>query len=65
MYQDIDESFEEEKRKNEFADEAATGITLSLTAGFVSWVLRPGTLIASLFATMPTWRNFDLVSILS
>ena len=65
MYQDIDESFEEEKRKNEFADEAATGITLSLTAGFVSWLLRPGTLIASLFATMPTWRNFDLVSILS
>ncbi len=65
MYQDIDEAFEEEKRKNEFTVEAATGISISLTAGFVAWLFRSGSLIASLFATMPVWRNFDPVIILS
>ena len=65
MYQDIDESIEEEKRKNEFTVETATGISISLTAGFVAWLFRSGSLIASLFATMPMWRNFDPVSILS
>ncbi|MBT8348296.1 MAG: tandem-95 repeat protein, partial [Sulfurovum sp.] len=65
MYQDIDESFEEQKHKNELTVEVATGISVSLTAGFVAWLLRSGTLIASLFATMPMWRNFDPVSILA
>jgi hypothetical protein len=36
---------------------AVTGITLS--AGFVTWALRSGTLLASCLATMPAWRHFD------
>ena len=36
---------------------AATGMTLS--AGFVIWALRSGTLLASCLATMPAWRHFD------
>ena len=36
---------------------AVTGITLS--AGFITWALRSGTLLASCLATMPAWRHFD------
>ena len=36
---------------------AVTGTTLS--AGFIVWALRSGTIMASLLATMPAWRHFD------
>ena len=36
---------------------ALTGTTLS--AGFIAWALRSGTLLASFMATMPAWRHFD------
>ncbi len=32
---------------------------MTLTAGFIAWLLRSGTLLASLAATMPAWRHFD------
>ena len=65
MYKEIDKNAEKEKSKNEFTVEVASGISISLTAGFVAWLFRSGSLIASLFATMPMWRDFDPVSILS
>ena len=41
----------------------AVGITnmggISLTAGVITWMLRSGSLLASLAATMPAWRHFD------
>ena len=36
---------------------AVTGVTLS--AGFITWALRSGTLLASCLATLPAWRHFD------
>ena len=45
--------------------EAAAGISLSLTAGFVSWALRAGSMAASFLAAMPTWRNFDPMPVLA
>ncbi len=41
---------------------ALTGTTLS--AGFVAWALRSGTLLASFMATMPAWRHFDPLPVL-
>ncbi len=35
------------------------GSTLSLTAGFVSWALRGGTLLASLLSNVPLLKRFD------
>lgn len=32
---------------------------MTLTAGVVTWVLRAGSLLASLTATLPAWRHFD------
>jgi VCBS repeat-containing protein len=41
---------------------ALTGSTLS--AGFIAWALRSGTLLASFMATMPAWRHFDPLPVL-
>lgn len=32
---------------------------ITLTAGFITWLLRSGSLLASLTATLPAWRHFD------
>lgn len=64
MYEDIDEAYVEQKRQHELSVAVASGVGVSLTAGFVAWLLRSGSLIASLFAIMPVWRNFDPISIL-
>jgi len=32
---------------------------ITLTAGFVTWLLQSGSLLASLTATLPAWRHFD------
>jgi len=40
------------------------GATTSLTAGIVSWVLRGGSLLASLMGTVPLLNRFDPIPIL-
>ncbi len=37
----------------------ALGSTASLTVGFVSWILRGGSLLASLITTLPLLNRFD------
>ena len=32
---------------------------ITLTAGLVAWLLRSGTLLASLLSALPAWRHFD------
>jgi len=40
------------------------GATATLTAGIVSWVLRGGSLLASLMSTVPLFNQFDPFPIL-
>jgi VCBS repeat-containing protein len=65
MAKDMEESVEEQERKTQLSAEAAAGVGISLTAGFVSWALRAGSMAASFLAAMPTWRHFDPMPILS
>ena len=62
---DLDERAESEARKKKLEVQIATGLSITLTAGFVSWILRAGSMVASLLASMPTWRQLDLLPILS
>jgi len=39
-------------------------VAIGLTAGFVSWVLNSGSLLASVLSTMPAWKQMDLVPLL-
>ena len=43
----------------------ATGLTVSFTVGYVSWLLRAGYLSASLLSTLPLWREFDPLPVLA
>ncbi len=43
----------------------ATGLTVSFTVGYVSWLLRAGYLSASLISTLPLWREFDPLPVLA
>ena len=40
------------------------GTTLTLTAGYVSWILRGGALLTSFLSTVPLFKRFDPVPIL-
>ncbi|TKB92562.1 MAG: tandem-95 repeat protein, partial [Nitrospira sp.] len=42
---------------------ALTGLTLSV--GFVAWALQSSTLLASCLATLPAWRSFDPLPVVS
>ena len=65
MANDLDESVEEQDRQMQLSAEAAAGVGISLTAGFVSWALRAGSMAASFLAAMPTWRHFDPMPVLA
>jgi len=65
MLNDFDEAAKGEEQQHQLQAEVATGVGISLTAGFVSWALRAGSMAASFLAAMPTWRNFDPVPILT
>jgi len=38
---------------------------LSLTAGFVTWLLRGGAVLSSLVSTLPLWKGFDPLPVLA
>ena len=48
----------------EVAADAAKMAGLALSVGTVWWVMRIGGLMASMFASVPAWRQFDPVQIL-
>jgi len=47
------------------ARDSVIGISLSVTAGFLVWMLRSGALLASMFSISPLWRQLDPLPILS
>ena len=65
MINDFNRDADKVENTEKFGAEAAAGISLSLTAGFVSWALRAGSMAASFLAAMPTWRNFDPMPVLA
>ncbi len=43
----------------QFIAQVTAGSGIALSAGFITWLLRGGSLLASLLASMPAWRYFD------
>jgi hypothetical protein len=37
---------------------------IALSAGFLLWILRGGSLLASFLVSMPAWRHFDPLPVL-
>ena len=44
---------------------SAAGVTATLSVGYVLWLMQAGSLVAGLMSTMPLWRGFDPLPVLS
>nr|MDJ0871231.1 hypothetical protein [Gammaproteobacteria bacterium] len=58
------EEWREQERERQVTLQATTGVAFTLSAGFVTWLLRAGTLATSLLSSMPLWRGFDPLPVL-
>ena len=61
----IDSSYEEADEEAALFSRAGAAIALTLTAGFVSWLLRGGSLLATLLSTGSVWHGFDPIPVLA
>jgi len=52
-------------RREAVAVGIATGMSVSFAAGYVIWLLRGGSLLASLLAATPLWKSFDPLPVLA
>ena len=64
MNRDLDRELEEDQKGSRLASEAMVGVTMSLSAGFVNWVLRAGSLMAGFMSMAPLWKQLDPLPIL-
>ena len=64
MQEEMDEAFEEATQKNKAQLILTGGVSISLAAGAVSYLLRAGSLMSSFLATIPIWKGFDPIGVL-
>ncbi len=62
---ELGQTMEEQVDDRSWFINTVKGAGLSLSAGFVAWMVRGGALVAGLMASLPAWRHFDPVPILS
>jgi len=65
MQQDLNASAEQNQIITDLNIGAVTGVGITSAALFVSWLLRGGSLLASLLTAMPAWRSLDVLPILT
>ncbi|MGI9324644.1 MAG: cadherin domain-containing protein [Pseudomonadales bacterium] len=65
MRTDMDEQQREAEEELQLVVKSGTVATLSLTAGFVTWLLRTGSLLATALSTSPLWRTLDPIPVLA
>jgi VCBS repeat-containing protein len=65
LREEIDESFDTELNSQSVRAKIVTVATASFTVGIVSYLLRAGSLVASLMSSLPLWRGFDPIAIYS
>ncbi len=64
MQDDMDESYGQSAAYQKTVVYAVSGVSASFAAGFVSYLLRAGSLMSSFLATVPVWSDFDPVAVL-
>ena len=61
---DLERSVQERQAQTRLVGRAASFSGMALSAGFVAWILRGGSLVASFLVSMPAWRHFDPLPVL-
>ncbi|MGQ0667284.1 MAG: DUF4347 domain-containing protein [Nitrospiraceae bacterium] len=59
LEEDLRRATDTSERNRQFVVGVTNMGGISLTAGVITWLLRSGSLLASLTATLPAWRHFD------
>jgi len=65
LRQELDESFNSELKSQAVKAKIVTITAASFGVGFVSYLLRAGSLVSSLMSSLPLWRGFDPIAIFS
>jgi hypothetical protein len=65
LRQEIDESFNTELKSQGIRAKIVTATAATFTVGIVSYLLRAGSLVASMMSALPLWRGFDPIAIFS
>jgi len=60
----LERSMQEREQQAHLLGRVASFSGIALTAGFVAWILRGGSLLASFLVSMPAWRHFDPLPVL-
>jgi hypothetical protein len=64
MSRDLDDSVDDYTYRQQQNSEVTVGVSISLTAGVVSWLLRGGSLLASFMSVSPLWAQIDPLPVL-
>jgi hypothetical protein len=64
MRAEVNAVADQDEEKIDLLVQTGAVATLSLTAGFVTWLLRTGSLLATVLSTSPLWRPFDPIPVL-
>ncbi|RLB74038.1 MAG: hypothetical protein DRH06_10145, partial [Deltaproteobacteria bacterium] len=62
---EIDEAFSAEQHAESIRTNIITATTATFTVGLVTYLLRAGSLVASMISTLPLWRGFDPIVIVA
>ena len=65
LREEIDGTFRSEQEANALKTKIVTASMTTFTVGIVSYLLRAGSMVASMMSTLPLWRGFDPIIILS
>ena len=61
---DLERVMQERENQTRLFGRVTTLSGMALSAGFVAWILRSGSLLASFLVSMPAWRHFDPLPVL-
>jgi hypothetical protein len=61
---DLERGIQEREHQTHLIGRVASFTGMALSAGFVAWLLRGTSLLASFLASMPAWRHFDPLPVL-
>ena len=61
---DLERGVQERQTQTHLVGRVASFSGMALSAGFVAWILRGGSLMASFLVSMPAWRHFDPLPVL-
>ena len=61
---DLERAMQEREHQAHLVGRVASFSGIALSVGFVAWILRGGSLLASFLVSMPAWRHFDPMPVL-